>query len=93
MPLLHTVRGSWHFTALYSNTARAHHLRRTTDCVIIYFHKDGEPEGRRTVVTETRGEAAGKRVVRGREAECLRYFASGRVETDPAPNGALLSVD
>ena len=76
LPLLHTVRGSWHFTALYSNTARAHQLRRITDWVIIYFHKDGEPEGRRTVVTETRGEAAGKRVVRGREAECRYHYAS-----------------
>ena len=76
LPLLHAVRGSWHFTALYSNTARAHQLRRITDWVIIYFHKDGEPEGRRTVVTETRGEAAGKRVVRGREAECRYHYAS-----------------
>ena len=75
LPLLHTVRGAWHFTALYSNTARAHQLRRITDWVIIYFHKDGEPEGQRTVVTETRGEAAGRRIVRGREAECLRNYA------------------
>jgi DNA polymerase (family X) len=76
LPLLHTVRGAWHFTALYSNTARAHQLRRMTDWVIIYFHKDGEPEGQRTVVTETRGEATGRRVVRGREAECRHHYAS-----------------
>jgi hypothetical protein len=93
LPLLHTVRGPWHFTAFYSNTARAHQLGRTTDWVVIYFHKDDQPEGQRTVVTEIRGEAAGRRTVRGREAECLRYYASGRVETDLAPNGALLSVD
>jgi putative hydrolase len=42
-----------------------------TDWVIIYFHKDSEPEGQRTVVTETRGEASGRRVVRGHEADCL----------------------
>ena len=75
LPLLHTVRGAWHFTALYSNTARAHQLRRITGWVIIYFHKDGEPEGQCTVVTETRGEATGRRVVRGHEADCLRYYA------------------
>jgi putative hydrolase len=44
--------------------------------VVIYFHKDGQPEGQRTVVTETRGEAADKRIVRGREAECRQYYAS-----------------
>ena len=26
LPVLHTVRGRWHFTALFSNTARAHEL-------------------------------------------------------------------
>jgi hypothetical protein len=36
LPLLHTVRGTWHFTALYSNTARAHQLGRVTDWVIIF---------------------------------------------------------
>ena len=70
LPVLHTVRGPWHFTALYSNTARAHELGRTADWVVIYFHKDDRPEGRRTVVTETQGPARGRRVVRGREAEC-----------------------
>ncbi len=72
LPILHTVRGPWHFTALYSNTALAHQLGRTGDWVVIYFHRDGRPDGRRTIVTETRGEARGSRVVRGREAECLQ---------------------
>ncbi len=41
--------------------------------MVIYFY-DGEhhEEGQRTVVTETRGPMAGKRVVRGRETECLQ---------------------
>jgi hypothetical protein len=80
LPLLHTVRGAWHFTALYSNTARAHQLGRVTDWVVIYFHKDSQAEGQRTVVTETRGEAAGRRIVRGREAECRRHYASMSAE-------------
>ena len=69
LPILHTVRGPWHFTALYSNTALAHQLGRTSDWVVIYFHRDARPEGRRTIVTETQGPARGHRVVRGREAE------------------------
>ena len=70
LPVLHTERGHWHFTALYSNTALAHRLGRTRDWVVVYFHADHAPEGQRTVVTETRGPRAGQRVVRGREAEC-----------------------
>jgi DNA polymerase (family X) len=70
LPILHTERGQWHFTALFSNTARAHQLGRTHDWVVVYFHADTQPEGQRTVVTETRGPLEGKRVVRGREAEC-----------------------
>ena len=70
LPVLHTVRGPWHFTALYSNTARAHQLGRTGDWVVVYFYRDARPEGRRTIVTETQGPGRGRRVVRGREAEC-----------------------
>jgi hypothetical protein len=74
LPLLHTMRDRWRFTALYSNTARAHQLGRETDWVIIYFHTDNHAEGQRTVVTETCGEAAGKRIIRGREAECRQLY-------------------
>jgi putative hydrolase len=70
LPVLHTERGDWRFTALYSNTALAHRIGRTRDWVVVYFHADHEPEGQRTVVTETRGPGTGRRVVRGREAEC-----------------------
>ena len=38
---------------------------------MICFHRDRGPEGQRTVVTESRGAVAGRRVVRGREPECL----------------------
>jgi putative hydrolase len=90
LPLLHTVRGAWHLTALYSNTARAHQLGRITDWVVIYFHRDGQPEGQRTVVTETHGEAADKRIVRGREAECRQDYASTRA---PVPSDAAAKRD
>lgn len=69
LPILHGRRGGWQFTAVYSNTARAHDLHRTADWVVLHFRRDGGG-GRRTVVTETRGAMAGRRVVRGRETEC-----------------------
>ena len=70
LPILHTQRGDWHFTALYSNTARAHELGKTGDWVVLYFHTNHGPETLHTVVTETSGRLVGRRVVRGREAEC-----------------------
>ena len=43
LPVLHTRRGDWHFTVLYSNTQRAHELGKTHDWVVIYFHPGSEP--------------------------------------------------
>jgi DNA polymerase (family X) len=77
LPILHTECGDWRFTALFSNTALAHELGRVRDWVVIYFHQDSGPEGQRTVVTETRGPLAGRRVVRGREAERLAQVDPG----------------
>ena len=74
LPILHTTHDHWHFTALYSNTARAHQLGRTSDWVVIYFYDDHHREGQHTVVTETHGSLQGRRVVRGRETECLQYY-------------------
>jgi len=68
LPVLHTERDGWHFTALFSNTARAHRLGRTRDWVVLFYERDGL-EGQATVVTESRGPRAGRRVVRGREGE------------------------
>ena len=70
LPILHTERDGWHFTALFSNTAKAHELGRTRDWVVIYFYDGDHREGQHTVVTETHGPFAGRRVVRGREGEC-----------------------
>jgi hypothetical protein len=69
LPILHTRRDDWYFTVLYSNTRLAHGLGRIRDWVVIYYHTDSLPEGQCTVVTERRGMLAGRRVVRGREAE------------------------
>jgi hypothetical protein len=69
LPILHAERDGWHFTALFSNTARAHDLGRTNDWVVIYFYDNDHQEGQCTVVTETHGPMEGERVVRGREVE------------------------
>lgn len=76
LPILHARRGEWDFTALFSNTARAHELGRTGDWVVLYFHADNGPEGQRTVVTESQGPLKGLRVVRGRESECARHYGT-----------------
>lgn len=78
LPILHSMRDGWHFTALYSNTARAHELGRTRDWVVVYFYDDHHREGQHTVVTETRGALIGRRVVRGLEAECRTFYESGQ---------------
>jgi Holliday junction resolvasome RuvABC DNA-binding subunit len=72
LPVLETKRDGLSFTALFSNTARAHELDKTHDWVIIYY-ENGE-EDQYTVVTATRGRLNGKRVVRGRERECYQYY-------------------
>lgn len=73
LPILHDERDGWHFTVLFSNTARAHELGRTADWVVSFYTRDGD-EGQCTVVTERSGALRGRRVVRGREAECQTYY-------------------
>jgi DNA polymerase (family 10) len=73
LPILHTSRGEWDFTVLYSNTARAHDLGKTHDWVVIYYERD-DGEDQATVVTASHGSLEGRRIVRGREAGCERYY-------------------
>jgi DNA polymerase (family X) len=75
LPILHTQRGDRHFTALYSNAARAHDFGRVGDWVVLYY--DGDPEeGQATVITAHSGGLRGKRIVRGRERECESYYSA-----------------
>lgn len=78
LPVFHTQIGAWHYTVLYSNTARAHELRKTRDWVVVYFYDEDHREGQCTVVTETQGALEGKRVVRGRERECYAHYGMRR---------------
>jgi hypothetical protein len=75
LPVLHTRRGEWAFTALFSNTARAHELDRVHDWVVIYAEDALHHERQCTVVTAARGPLAGRRIVRGREDECRVLYA------------------
>ena len=85
LPILHTQRGAWHFTALFSNTALAHELDRTDDWVVIYYYDDGHREGQCTVVTGLRGMERGLRIVRGREPECRAAYEAGYVPVADSP--------
>jgi hypothetical protein len=75
LPILHTHRDDRHYTALYSNTARAHEMGTTHDWVVIY-RDDSDGDGQWTVVTSQFGKLKGRRVVRGREAECASFYAA-----------------
>ncbi len=73
LPLYQADREGWRLRAMFSNTALAHRLGQTRDWVVIAFN-DGVNAGQRTVVTETRGDLRGRRVVRGRERECREHY-------------------
>ena len=94
LAVLHTQRGERHYTALFSNTPRAHALGRTNDWVVLYFDGTGGGEQQCTVVTASFGALRGRRIVRGRETECLASMrdaewrdAGGR-ESSPHPAGS-----
>lgn len=89
LPVLHTQRGERHYTALFSNTAKAHELGTVEDWVVLYYD-GGYTERQATVITSKRGEMEGLRIVRGREPECEQYYSihpSAR-EREPEPIGA-----
>jgi hypothetical protein len=80
LPVLETTRYGRSYTALFSNSTRAHELGKTDDWVIIILDEDplapSEDDERRswTIVTETSGPLQGRRVVRGREDECHALY-------------------
>lgn len=69
LPVLHTQRGNRHYTALFSNTARAHELGTTHDWVVIH-QDDHSANAQWTVITSMFGRLKGRRIIPGREAEC-----------------------
>lgn len=79
LPVLHTQRGERHYTVLFSNTTRAHQKGKTHDWVVL-FYDDGGRESQCTIITSEWGLLEGRRIVRGRETECLKYYET------PSPN-------
>ncbi len=73
LPILATSKKGWKFTVMFSNTATAHKLGKTDDWVVVYY-ESGKGENQCTVVTEQRGPMKGRRVIRGREAECKTFY-------------------
>lgn len=89
LPILHTVRDKRHYTAVFSNTPRAHQLRKTYDWVVIYYDGRGG-ERQCTVITSAFGPLVGKRIIRGREPECMEHYLhpiSGGVHPRKIQNG------
>jgi putative hydrolase len=85
LPVMHAQRSGWHYTVLFSNTARAHELHRTHDWVVVYYYDHDHVEAQCTVVTESTGSLRGQRVVRGRESECEAHYAqAGHRDNRPA---------
>jgi hypothetical protein len=85
LPILHTQRDKRHYTALFSNTARAHQLGKTRDWVVLYYD-GGKGERQCTVITSQRGPLIGKRIVRGRESECLGYYQEYATAASHSPS-------
>jgi hypothetical protein len=79
LPILHTQRGARNYTALFSNSALAHQLKKTGDWVILYYDDD-HGERQCTVITGRGVPFTGKRIVRGREADCAAHY-EGRPAT------------
>lgn len=83
LPVLHSERQGWSFTALYSNTARAHRSGRTRDWVVVFYEHD-DISDQATIVTAVSGPLRGRRVVRGREIECLDFYGLLPGSAEPA---------
>jgi hypothetical protein len=73
LPVLHASRSGREYTALFSNTPLAHRLGRVHDWVVLY-HDGPHGGGQATAVTEHSGPLRGRRVIRGREGECVQHY-------------------
>ncbi|HZI13866.1 MAG TPA: helix-hairpin-helix domain-containing protein [Myxococcus sp.] len=87
LPVLRRKLDGWLIRALYSNTALAHEQGKTREWVVLYFDKEGA-EGQCTVVTAHGGPLDGRRVVRGREVECMAYYGVESEEAQAPQPGA-----
>jgi len=85
LPVFHTTRDQRHYTALFSNTARAHKLNKTREWIVLFY--DGQNgERQATVITAEFGPMKGLRIVRGREGECEEHYAQRGQLPTAGPN-------
>ncbi|TQF12313.1 DNA-binding protein [Myxococcus llanfairpwllgwyngyllgogerychwyrndrobwllllantysiliogogogochensis] len=87
LPVMRRKLDGWNVRALFSNTAMAHQQKATHDWVVLYFDQEGD-EGQCTIVTAHGGPLDGRRVVRGREVECLAYYGVESEEAEAHQPGA-----
>lgn len=73
LPILHTHRGSRNYTAMFTNTAKAHEMGTTHDWVVIISDDPGF-HGQWTVITSEFGKMKGQRIIRGYENECAEFY-------------------
>jgi len=83
LPVMHTHREERHYSVMFSNTAHAHELGMTHDWVIIH-RTDRKHHGQWTVITSLLGALKGRRIVRGRESECLAFYDRHPAKVTPA---------
>jgi hypothetical protein len=83
LPILHTQRRTRHYSAMFSNTALAHRLKKTQDWVLLYYDDD-HGERQCTVITGHQTPFSGNRIVRGREEDCAAYYQSREAMTTEA---------
>ena len=74
LPTWQVAESGWTFTVRFSATRAAQRMGRTHDWVVVEWER-GKERDQATLVTEYRGPLSGRRVVRGRERECLRWWA------------------
>jgi hypothetical protein len=80
LPILHTHRNHRHYTALCADT-RAHEAGQAGDQVVVY-RDDAGGRCQWTVATAGPGALSGRRIVRGREAECGAFHAAPGAAAD-----------
>jgi DNA polymerase (family 10) len=73
LPILHTQRGERHYTVLFSHTTRGYRLGKPRDEVVLYYD-GGQAERQYTVTTSQQGPLTGKRIVSGRNGECVSHY-------------------
>ncbi|HTM54358.1 MAG TPA: helix-hairpin-helix domain-containing protein [Pirellulales bacterium] len=79
LPILQTERRGRRFRAHFTNTARCHALGGLYDWVTIVC--ESKPQyGEWTIATARSGPLSGKRIVKGRELECVDSYSNRKVQ-------------